>query len=105
MYLRRVIRNSSLYNPYDLEVHLLPPLGTLLAACPGACGVVFCHPEHARVALLPMARAAVSNHMYVIAAIHPYRWSPLHLMLPAHGSQSKCRWSPLARQTLRSCTP
>ena len=73
VYLRRVIRNSSLYNPYDLEVHLLPPLGTLLAACPGACGVVFCHPEHAHVALLPMARAAVSNHMYVISAIHPCR--------------------------------
>ena len=33
VYLRRVISNPSLYNPYNLEVHLLPPCGTLHACC------------------------------------------------------------------------
>ncbi len=33
VYLRRVISNPSLYNPYNLEVHLLPPSGTQHAYC------------------------------------------------------------------------
>ncbi len=42
----------------------------MLTACPEAYGVTFWQPEHAHVALLPMAMHALSNHMCVAEAVH-----------------------------------